>query len=174
MFAGCNSLQTVDVSSFDVSKVRGMEFMFSGCYKLTTIYCNKDWSTGTASSISMFSLCNSLVGGEGTTFDNAFKDKTYARPDGGKYMPGYFTLVPRKRGDVNDDGSVNTADVVAVYSFIEKGEASGFDREAADVNNDGSVNTADVVAIYTAIIGSSGASSPAFRTQIAEILRKSK
>ena len=152
MFAGCNSLQTVDVSSFDVSKVRGMEFMFSCCYKLTTIYCNKDWSTGTASSISMFSLCNSLVGGEGTTFDNAFKDKTYARPDGGKYMPGYFTLVTRKRGDVNDDGSVNTADVVATYSFIEMGEASGFDREAADVNNDGSVNTADVVAIYSIII----------------------
>ena len=63
-----------------------------------------------------------------------------------------WVYTPRKRGDVNDDGSVNTADVVAVYSFIEKGEASGFDREAADVNNDGNVNTADVVAIYSIII----------------------
>ncbi|MBO4730745.1 MAG: dockerin type I repeat-containing protein, partial [Bacteroidaceae bacterium] len=58
--------------------------------------------------------------------------------------------------DVNGDGSKNTADVVAVYTFIEKGAESGFTREAADVNRDGSVNTADVVAIYTAIIGNSG------------------
>ncbi|MBQ7741553.1 MAG: RICIN domain-containing protein [Bacteroidaceae bacterium] len=62
--------------------------------------------------------------------------------------------------DVNGDGKTNTADVVAVYSFIEKGAAeSGFTREAADVNGDDSVNTADVVAIYTAIIGDGGASS---------------
>lgn len=57
------------------------------------------------------------------------------------------------KGDVNNDGKVNTADVVAVYSFIEKGaEESGFTREAADVNGDGNVNTADVVAIYSIII----------------------
>ncbi|MBQ7741922.1 MAG: leucine-rich repeat protein [Bacteroidaceae bacterium] len=60
--------------------------------------------------------------------------------------------VLRKKGDVNGDGKVNTADVVAVYTYIEKGDASGFTREAADVNNDGSVNTADVVAIYSIII----------------------
>ncbi|MBP5628949.1 MAG: dockerin type I repeat-containing protein, partial [Bacteroidaceae bacterium] len=58
--------------------------------------------------------------------------------------------------DVNGDGNKNTADVVAVYTFIEKGEGSGFTREAADVNRDNNVNTADVVAIYTAIIGGSG------------------
>lgn len=56
------------------------------------------------------------------------------------------------KGDVNNDGKVNTADVVAVYSFIEKGEASGFTREACNVNGDGNVNTADVVAIYSIII----------------------
>ena len=57
-----------------------------------------------------------------------------------------------KKGDVNHDGKVNTADVVAVYSFIEKGEASGITRDAANVNGDSSVNTADVVAIYDIII----------------------
>ena len=60
-----------------------------------------------------------------------------------------------KRGDVNGDGSVNTADVVAVYTYIENGDASGFTREACDVNGDSNVNTADVVAIYTLIIGGS-------------------
>ena len=62
----------------------------------------------------------------------------------------------REPADVNGDGSKNTADVVAVYTFIEQGAASGFAREAADVNGDSNVNTADVVAIYTAIIGNAG------------------
>ena len=57
--------------------------MFNYCPKLTTIYCANDWSTSTATSDYMFSGCTSLVGGEGTTFDNNFTDKTYARPDGG-------------------------------------------------------------------------------------------
>ena len=65
-----------------------------------------------------------------------------------------------KPADVNGDGKVNTADVVAVYTFIEKGSESGFVRETCDVNGDGSVNTADVVAIYTAIIGGETSGSP--------------
>lgn len=63
---------------------------------------------------------------------------------------------PVKQGDVNGDGNVNTADVVAVYTFIEKGETeSGFSRDRANVNGDANVNTADVVAIYTIIINGS-------------------
>ena len=57
-----------------------------------------------------------------------------------------------KKGDVNRDTHINTADVVAIYSFIEKGTASGFTREDANVNGDASVNTADVVALYDIII----------------------
>ena len=72
----------------------------------------------------------------------------------------------REPADVNGDGLKNTADVVAVYTFIEKGAESGFAREAADVNDDGNVNTADVVAIYTAIIGSDAAGSRKFRSNL--------
>ena len=39
----------------------------------------------------MFRGCEKLVGGKGTAFDEAFTDKTYARPDGGTSSPGYFT-----------------------------------------------------------------------------------
>ena len=95
---------------------------------------------------------------------------------------GYFTtnnntqctvalvIEKSKLGDVNGDGKVNTADVVAVYTYIEKGDASGFTREACDVNADNSVNTADVVAIYTAIIGSEASGSPAFNKQVFRLL----
>ena len=97
---------------------------------------------------------------------------------------GYFTtnnntqctvalvIEKSKLGDVNGDGKVNTADVVAVYTYIEKGDASGFTREACDVNADNSVNTADVVAIYTAIIGSEASRSPAFNHQIFRLLNQ--
>ena len=74
--------------------------------------------------------------------------------------------------DVDGNGDVNTADVVAVYAFIIDGEASGFTASAADVNGDGDVNSADVVAIYTAIVGPSGAGSRAFKVQMQKILQE--
>ena len=58
----------------------------------------------------------------------------------------------RKRGDVNHDGDVNSADVVAIYAYIIEGEASGYTKEAADVDGSGDVNSADVVAVYDIII----------------------
>lgn len=57
-------------------------------------------------------------------------------------------------GDVNLDGSVNAADVTAVYSII-LGTASVSDEAIAlaDVNLDGSVNAADVTMLYSIILG---------------------
>ena len=75
---------------------------------------------------------------------------------------------PTLVGDVDGDGEVNTADVVAVYAFIIDG--SGVTKEAADVNGDGDVNSADVVAIYTAIVGPEGSASPRFKAQMLDIL----
>ena len=60
--------------------------------------------------------------------------------------------VLRKKGDVNGDGDVNSADVVAIYAYIIEGEASGYTKEAADVDGSGDVNSADVVAVYDIII----------------------
>ena len=91
MFQLCENLEMVDVSSFDISKVTDMGQMFNYCPKLKTICCFTDWSGTSATSDFMFSNCTSLVGGMGTVFDNNFRDKTYARPDGGTASPGYFT-----------------------------------------------------------------------------------
>ena len=129
-----------------------INYMLGKCSSLTTIYCNDDWSALDIVDYMMFTECTALVGGKGTKYDETVVDKTYARPDGGEEAPGYFTTKAIK-GDVNGDGKINTADVVAVYAFIEKGAAeSGFTKGAADVNGDGSVNTADVVAIYSIIV----------------------
>ena len=142
MFSNCSSLQQVDVSSFDVSNVTDFGYMFSGCSKLTTILCSSDWSTGNAKSGSMFADCNALVGGMGTTFDASHRDKTYARPDGGTERPGYFTAVLIE-GDLNGDGKVDIADAVAVLEVMAK---DGNDPEA-DLNGDGKVDIADFVAV---------------------------
>lgn len=71
-----------------------------------------------------------------------------------KYLEGwkeFGNIVELPAADINNDTVVNTADVVGVYAFIEKGEASGFSRDSVNVNGDGAVNTADIVAIYNYI-----------------------
>lgn len=143
MFEACNALQTVDVNSFDISKVTKMDFMFGDCYELTTIYCSKDWSSTSASSDNMFGACRKLVGGNGTAFDSNVTNATYARPDGGTESPGYFTA--GVVGDVNGDGEVNLADAQTILGLMAKDEY----KTNADVNNDSSVDLAD----YQTVLG---------------------
>ena len=81
----------VDLTSFNISNVYNMAFMFGSCKDLTTICCYDDWSGTSANTECMFDECSSLVGGMGTTYNPNIEDATYARPDGGTDAPGYFT-----------------------------------------------------------------------------------
>ena len=96
-----------------------------------------------------------------STYKRAIEDQETAYT---LVIPGMAKMTAA--ADVDGNGDINTADVVAVYAFIIQGEASGFTAKAADVNGDGDVNSADVVAIYTAIVGPDGASSPIFKAQM--------
>ena len=96
-----------------------------------------------------------------STYKRAIEDQETAYT---LVIPGMAKLT--NSADVDGNGDVNTADVVAVYGFIIQGEESGFTAKAADVNGDGDVNSADVVAIYTAIVGPEGAASPIFKAQM--------
>ena len=91
MFNGCSSLISLDVSNFDTSKVTDMSYMFENCSKLKTIYVSSKFDTSkVTSSTEMFKNCTSLVGGNGTTYNSNYIDKTYARIDSSS-TPGYFT-----------------------------------------------------------------------------------
>ena len=150
MFYRCEALTSLDLRSFDISQVTNMNSMFEFCNALTTIYCEDDWSTSTALAYSdfMFFQCTALVGGEGTTYNSSYKDKTYARPDGGKEAPGYFTSKPPYiKGDANGDGVVNMADAVAIGNYVAGVMPIGFNVLAADVNGDGKVTITDAVSI---------------------------
>ena len=95
MFEGCSSLVNLDLCTFDVQQVTDMSNMFDGCFQLSTIYCDKDWSQSATiqQSTDMFHKCFVLNGSKDTRCDGEkWIDKSYARPDGGKERPGYFTL----------------------------------------------------------------------------------
>lgn len=93
MFQNCESLTSLDLSSFNTAKVTNMNGMFELCSKLKTIYASSLFTTdAVSSSTNMFYGCTSLVGGAGTKiYDASHIDKDYARIDGGTSNPGYFT-----------------------------------------------------------------------------------
>ena len=146
-------LETLDLSDFNTTKVTDVESMFDGCSELKTITVGDGWNVDKANSNNMFADCTSLVGEKGTTYDASYTDNTYARIDGGEENPGYLSAADKRiPGDVNGDGYVNSADVVAIYNYIIDGEASGFTKAAADVDGNGIINSADVVRVYNIII----------------------
>jgi surface protein len=92
MFYGCSSLPSLDLSSFKTDNVTYMGSMFNRCSGLTAIYAGEGWSTDKVeSSENMFYYCSKLIGEQGTIYSYSYTDHTYARIDGGKDNPGYFT-----------------------------------------------------------------------------------
>ena len=117
MFRNCASLTSLDLSTFDISKItdflktadlsryssRGAGYLFSGCTSLTTIYVSDKWSVPVQTLLpqwgeQMFFGCTSLIGGQGTKYDEAHVDYTYARIDRGAEAPGYFTSKSSETG----------------------------------------------------------------------------
>ncbi len=92
MFDGCSSLTTLDLSNFNTANVTIMSDMFEGCSSLNAIFVGDDWSTASVTeSSAMFEDCAKLYGGKGTAYNADITDATYAKIDGGKDAPGYFT-----------------------------------------------------------------------------------
>ncbi|MBR7017614.1 MAG: BspA family leucine-rich repeat surface protein [Prevotella sp.] len=93
MFFDCACLTSLNLNDFNTSKVTDMEAMFMWNRELQTIYVGRGWNTDAVTkSDEMFFECNSLVGGQGTTYIYTNpQDKTYAHIDGGSSNPGYLT-----------------------------------------------------------------------------------
>ena len=92
MFSGCENLTSLDVSNFNTSNVTYMLWMFDGCKNLKTIYVGDGWNTSKVEkSEGMFDDCTNLVGENGTKYNPKMVSVEYARIDGGKDNPGYFT-----------------------------------------------------------------------------------
>jgi surface protein len=96
MFYNCSSLTRLNISSFNTSNVINMSYMFAESNRLVTIYAGPAWTTsgiaGQSNGGYLFENCESLVGGNGTTYDARNIDYDYARIDTVS-TPGYFTSV---------------------------------------------------------------------------------
>ncbi|MBR5170138.1 MAG: BspA family leucine-rich repeat surface protein, partial [Muribaculaceae bacterium] len=157
MFGLCKALTSLDLSSFNTSKVTSMYYMFQNDTNLRTIYVGNDWSTAAVTnSICMFYNCPSLVGGQGTTYNSNYIDKTYAHIDGGPSNPGYFTAKNAGlRGDVNGDGSVNISDAIMLINYVLNGTAQGINLENANCNQDNVVNISDAITLINYVLNGS-------------------
>ncbi len=94
MFSNCQKLKSLDLTKFNTANVTDMRMMFWNCVELKTIYVGNNWSTNNVyvyNSTSLFSGCNKLYGGQGTSYKEYGDNITYARIDGGSSTPGYFT-----------------------------------------------------------------------------------
>ena len=81
-FLSCISLQSLDLSGFDVSQVSNTTAMFNGCSSLSTIYSDNIWNI--AASEKMFYGCYNLVGA--ASFSSSKDGGEMANP-----VTGYFT-----------------------------------------------------------------------------------
>ena len=78
---------------------------------------------------------------------------SYQQPVFGELDPHHFTVnISFIRGDVNQDGFVNIADVTMLVNYILGGNPSPFSLEAAHVDSDDDINVADVTALIELIL----------------------
>ncbi|MBQ1885287.1 MAG: BspA family leucine-rich repeat surface protein, partial [Bacteroidales bacterium] len=119
MFSDCRSLTTLDLSNFNTANVTDMYSMFYYCISLNAIFVGDDWSTASVTeSSAMFEDCAKLYGGKGTAYNADITDATYAKIDGGKDAPGYFTKSGDPAFDPHKPYAIVKDGVVTFYSGI--------------------------------------------------------
>ena len=98
MFNGCLLLPSLDLVTFNTEQLINTSGMFAHCRSLASIVVSDGWNIDdVAYSEMMFLNCVSIVGYEGTVYDESHTDGSYARVDGGASAPGYLTYnVPRE------------------------------------------------------------------------------
>ena len=123
----CRGVATVDSQS-------GMTWLYM------RIYSNK--ASGEEVSFKIYDKSKSKISSanEKITFES---EKLVGMPS----SPKKLSLVKFTLGDVNDDGKINAADIVAVKQIMAETASGNIIVDAADVNSDTKVNSADIVAI---------------------------
>jgi hypothetical protein len=123
----CRGVATVDSQS-------GMTWLYM------RIYSNK--ASGEEVRFKIYDKSKSKISSanEKITFES---EKLVGMPS----KPHKLSLVKFTLGDVNDDGKINAADIVAVKQIMAETASGNIIVDAADVNSDAKVNSADIVAI---------------------------
>ncbi len=147
LFAGCTALQTVDFRETNTSAIKNMTSMFKNCVALEKIFVDGNWSTAAVtSSTNMFQNTVSIVGGNGTTYDASYIDKTYARID----TTGTLGYLSNGRAYKLDVSGTN----IGYYPSLE---------EAANAISSNS-NTTFTITLQTSTLDTSNATIPSGKT----------
>lgn len=147
MFDGCTSLKTIDLRGMNTSAVKNMTNMFKNCIALEKIFVDTAWSTSAVTtSTNMFQNAVEITGGNGTTFNASYIDKTYARID----TAGTLGYLSNGRAYKVDAGSTN----VGYYPSLQ---------EATDAISSNS-NTTFTITLQTSTFDTSKATIPSGKT----------
>ena len=123
-FSYLSKVTTLDLSSFDTRNVINMEGAFKNMGSLTTIIVSDDFVVSQVSNSSnMFTDSTEIVGGNGTTYDANYIDKTYAHYDEGTSNPGYFNRADAANYVVNFNANMGSVSPSKIY--VKKGTAIG-------------------------------------------------
>lgn len=140
----CKNITLVDLPS---SILTVSDNIFLGCDKLTSVF-------------SRASVPPAFIGTRDVYEMKAVFDRATLYVPGGSvskykndsYWKLYSNITDLKNFvncDVNNDGKVNSTDIVAIYNYIST--KTGVTLEKADVNGDGKVNSTDIVTVYNHI-----------------------
>ena len=168
---GCSSLKTLNCSNNKLSSLS-----VQGCTSLSSLRCHINQIKGAGMNtlvnslrsiptsqsegvfdVYYFSYSNyqegNLINGEQIKTAKAKRWKLHGSyyeyiEETGDENEGDFYLIV---GDVNYDGSVNAADITALYNYILNGERRYL--PTSYVNGDDAVNAGDVTAVYNIILG---------------------
>lgn len=88
LFYVCQSLEEIDISCFNTSKVTDVYRLFNNCYKVKTIYVGDGWDmSNVTNSTNMFCNNNKLVGQSGRQYSSSNADDVSMA----NYETGYLT-----------------------------------------------------------------------------------
>ena len=154
LFAWCNELANLKLGSGFVStNDQDCSDSFKNCRKLVNVNFTGDIP---ATINSMF------FEGVGTASNPAtldvpaeYRDHYVAKMNDSQFFGGYFKLsgdgpVPGRKGDLNDDGEVNSTDLVIMVNMIMGNTEK---KDIADLNSDGQLNSTDLVMLVNIIMG---------------------
>lgn len=114
LFGECPKLTTLDLTSFNTARVTDMSSMFEECTGLESVYVSSTWSMASINDYKdMFFNCLSIVGQDGTTYDENHVDGDRAHYGTGGYL--------RKGADVQIDPTptvVYCNDTKTLYFYV--------------------------------------------------------
>ena len=125
VFIGLN-ITSLDLSSWDTSNVKTMQGLFARSRKLRTIYVSELWSTKSVTDNGryMFDNCDSLRGQSGNAYNGASSNMSTAN-----YQSGYFTYKAAPKRTTASAASLDIPDDTIPVSFLSLTSSDTSDNE---------------------------------------------